>query len=167
MSTVVVEKAKDWRRGAVVAAGVAAVAGAVYYYYWGRSSRGRKRDHSAVRKIMATRPSQSEQRFDIVGLYVYPVKSMKGVALETSGFDHLGLKNDRRFCVINAATGNLDPARQPADGVGTAGARRPEGNAAVSVRGARGPKPRRPFERGHDGRAGPDGDHLEGSDTVC
>ena len=107
MSPVVVEKAKDWRRGAVVAAGVAAVAGAVYYYYWGRSSRGRKRDHSAVRKIMATRPSQSEQRFDIVGLYVYPVKSMKGVALETSGFDHLGLKNDRRFCVINAATGNL------------------------------------------------------------
>ena len=31
----------------------------------------------------------------------------EGVPLESSGFDNLGLKNDRRFCVINDDNGNL------------------------------------------------------------
>jgi len=39
---------------------------------------------------------------EVSGLYVYPVKSMRGIALEQAGLTPHGLANDRRYMVIRA-----------------------------------------------------------------
>jgi len=39
---------------------------------------------------------------EITGLYIYPVKSMKGIALERGQLTHKGLLNDRRWMVVRS-----------------------------------------------------------------
>lgn len=41
------------------------------------------------------------RRMHVSGLFIYPVKSLRGIALEEAAFDALGLVGDRRFLVID------------------------------------------------------------------
>ena len=42
------------------------------------------------------------QNADITGLTIYPVKSMRGIALKRTVLTHQGLENDRRFMLVRA-----------------------------------------------------------------
>jgi hypothetical protein len=47
------------------------------------------------------------------GLFIYPVKGLKGVALEEARCTDRGLENDRRFMVVDAAGGFLTQRAHP------------------------------------------------------
>ncbi|MGR6972364.1 MOSC domain-containing protein [Streptomyces cynarae] len=68
---------------------------------------------------MQTDPSHSlsrsvqEVRASVVGLWRYPVKSMLGEELNASGITEHGLVGDRRFAVVDKATGRVAGAKNP------------------------------------------------------
>ncbi len=47
------------------------------------------------------------------GLYLYPVKSLRGLSLDSAGVDALGLVGDRRFLVVDAAGNFLSQRTLP------------------------------------------------------
>ena len=41
------------------------------------------------------------QEIEVSGLFIYPVKSLAGISLESSGLDSMGMKYDRRWMVVS------------------------------------------------------------------
>ena len=41
------------------------------------------------------------QKIEVTGLFIYPVKSLAGISLQTSELDNMGLKNDRRWMLVS------------------------------------------------------------------
>jgi len=52
---------------------------------------------------------------ELAGLFLYPVKSLRGVAVEAAAVDALGLVGDRRFMVVNPAGLFLTQRALPGD----------------------------------------------------
>ncbi len=66
---------------------------------------------------MQTDPSHSPSEYvgagSVVGLWRYPVKSMMGEELNAAEVTERGLVGDRRFAVVDAATGKVAGAKNP------------------------------------------------------
>ena len=90
----------------LVAGAVLAAAGAYVYLNRKDCAFGGKTDrHEEIKKIMSRRPALKEQKFRLSGLRIYPIKSCKGVPVDRLQMDSLGPVHDRRFLIINGATG--------------------------------------------------------------
>ena len=53
---------------------------------------------------------------EVAGIFLYPVKSLRGLAVGSAAVDELGLVGDRRFMVMRRA--GADPARAAGHGRG-------------------------------------------------
>src|SRR6059036_980718 len=58
-------------------------------------------------------PSAEVETGSVVGLWRYPVKSMMGEELNSAEVADRGLVGDRRFAVVDAATGKVAGAKNP------------------------------------------------------
>src|SRR2546426_11981453 len=58
-------------------------------------------------------PSAHGQRASVVALWRYPVKSMMGEELNAADVTERGLLGDRRFAVVDCATGKIGGAKNP------------------------------------------------------
>src|SRR5207249_12214084 len=58
-------------------------------------------------------PSAEVETGSVVGLWRYPVKSMMGEELNASEVTPRGLLGDRRFAVVDRATGKVGGAKNP------------------------------------------------------
>src|SRR5215216_5535896 len=58
-------------------------------------------------------PSPQVEAGSVVGLWRYPVKSMMGEELNAAEVTDRGLVGDRRFAVVDAATGKVAGAKNP------------------------------------------------------
>ena len=50
---------------------------------------------------------------EVTGLFVYPVKSMRGIALDSARLTPLGLEHDRRFMVVRSNGEFVTQRNQP------------------------------------------------------
>jgi MOSC domain-containing protein len=58
-------------------------------------------------------PAVSTEAGSVVALWRYPVKSMMGEELNSSEITDRGLLGDRRFAVVDRATGKVGGAKNP------------------------------------------------------
>lgn len=59
-------------------------------------------------------PSHTAEMGDlkVTGLFVYPVKSCRGISLSSAQLEKTGLAWDRRWCVVKQATGRFVTQRE-------------------------------------------------------
>src|SRR6266566_8312130 len=73
-----------------------------------RASKG-----AAMQTDLSHPPSAGVEAGSVVGLWRYPVKSMMGEELNATEVTDRGLVGDRRFAVVDAATGKVAGAKNP------------------------------------------------------
>src|SRR5438034_10800666 len=68
---------------------------------------------AAMQTDLSHSPSAGVEAGSVVGLWRYPVKSMMGEELDAAEVADRGLVGDRRFAVVDAATGKVAGAKNP------------------------------------------------------